>query len=67
MPETFARYTLVKAQLTTLADRLGLSGESIMKAMAGIAHVMGMTADPTLGLDYQGKTAKRDDGYRFRP
>ncbi|KAL1668904.1 hypothetical protein GGF50DRAFT_110888 [Schizophyllum commune] len=67
VPETFARYTLVNAKLATLADRLGLSGESDMKAMAAIAHVLGMTADSTLGLDNQGKTVKRDDGYCFHP
>ncbi|TRM57795.1 hypothetical protein BD626DRAFT_634509 [Schizophyllum amplum] len=57
VPETFARYAFVNAKLRTLVDRLGLSGAPNMRSMVAIAHNLGMTADPSLGLDNHGKTA----------
>ena len=51
LPESFACYTLHCTQkFTTLPRTLAWSGASNMTSMVAIAHTLGMTADPRLGV-----------------
>lgn len=60
LPESFATYTLLSnAKFATLPETLGLSGDTNMKAMVAIAHNLGMTSDPSLGLDKYGRTPNK--------
>ncbi|KAH9990931.1 hypothetical protein BJV77DRAFT_1150809 [Russula vinacea] len=66
LPESFACYTLHCTEtFATLPRTLAWSGASNMTSMVAIAHALGMTADPRLGLNDKGEdvnkkaTAKR--------
>ena len=51
LPESFACYTLhCTEKFATLPRTLAWSGASNMTSMVAIAHALGMTADPRLGV-----------------
>lgn len=55
LPESFARYSLAD-----VPDALGWAGAGNTYTMANISANLKMTGDPSLGLDANGRPAKKD-------